>query len=95
MGSLIVQMLFALTFTLSRIVICPPLHASMTVAFFQQGGDDCNSPVFKWSFLIFGVLFHGLNGFWFYKLVRKVRRKVLGIEKPKEGIEFEDTMKSD
>ena len=34
---------------------------------------------------LFGLIFHGLNAFWFYKIVRKVQRKMAGIEKIQEN----------
>ena len=94
-GSLIVQLLFATTFTLVRIIIVPPLHYNVTKALFSADGNDCDSPYFKWVVLLFGFLFNSLNAFWFYKLMLKVRRKLSGKEKIKDKLCLTSTTKSD
>jgi hypothetical protein len=94
-GSLIVQLLFAITFTLCRIIIVPPLHFHVTKALFMAETNDCDGPYFKWVVLLFGVCFNTLNAFWFYKLVRKVRRKLSGKEKIKDKLCLTSTTKTD
>lgn len=94
-GSLIVQLLFAITFTVCRIIIVPPLHFNVTRALFSTGNNNCDGPYFKWVVLLFGVMFNSLNAFWFYKLMRKVRRKLSGKEKIKDKLCLTSTTKSD
>jgi TLC domain len=96
-GSLFVQLLFAVTFTLVRILILPPLHAGVTLALFRADTSTsaCDPPYFKWVVLLFGLSFHALNAFWFYKLIRKILRKVSGKEKIKDKLSLSSTTKSD
>ena len=93
-GSLIVQLLFAITFTICRVLIVPPLHYNVTRTLFATE-NDCDAPYFKWVVLLFGVFFNTLNGFWFYKLMRKVRRKLSGQEKIKDKLHLNTTLKKD
>ena len=94
-GSLIVQFLFAITFTIIRIIIVPPLHFGITRALFMAETSDCDAPYMKWVVLLFGMMFNTLNAFWFYKLVRKVRRKLSGKEKIKDKLSLASTTKRD
>jgi TLC domain len=94
-GSLVVQILFAVTFTICRIIIVPPLHFHVTQALFLAEPNDCDGPYFKWVVLLFGLFFNSLNAFWFYKLIRKVRRKLSGKEKIKDKLSLQHTTKSD
>jgi len=84
-ASLFMQILFALFFFIVRVVIFPPLHANMTLKLFQNPNNGCDGGYFKWIVLFFGVFFNCLNGFWFYKLIRKMKRKLIdGTEKVDE-----------
>lgn len=82
--SMVVQMVFALTFFLFRMVIAPYIWFHLMVTMYQNMRQDLyqtcfHSYVFPLS-LGMGVLFHCLNAFWFYKIVAKIRRKILGID---------------
>lgn len=94
-GSLIVQALFALTFFLTRIVIVPTLHYNMMSALFATAPNGCDPPYFKWAVLFFGLSFHFLNSFWFYKLLQKIQRKLSGQEKIRDKLELQTTTKDD
>jgi hypothetical protein len=92
-GSMIMQLLFALTFTITRIVIVPPVHYKVTRGLFEAGDNGCDAPYFKWVVLVFGLLFNSLNVFWFYKIVRKMKRKLTGKEKMKAQLTLDNTTK--
>jgi hypothetical protein len=77
------QALFVLSFFVSRCLLAPFLHARIvSFMWLHSEWKEC----YPWHFLpvsaASGLFFHGLNYFWLYKIVRKVRRKMLG----KEGI---------
>lgn len=94
-GSAVVQGLFALFFTICRILIVPPIHINMTRTLFMVGENDCDAPYFKWAVMGFGTFFHCLNGFWFYKLIQKIIRKASGKEKIRDELSLKTTTKSD
>jgi hypothetical protein len=82
--SIVVQMMFAVTFFIFRMVVTPIIWFHLVLTMYQNTGQEiyqsCFSPyVFPVS-LGMGVLFHCLNAFWFYKIVAKIRRKILGID---------------
>mmetsp|Transcript_30516 Transcript_30516/g.45161 ORF Transcript_30516/g.45161 Transcript_30516/m.45161 type:complete len:269 (-) Transcript_30516:2271-3077(-) len=90
-GSTIMQLLFALSFTTVRIILFPSLHANMTVKLFQNPNNGCDSDYFKWFVLVFGLIYNCLNGFWFYKIIRKMKRKLIdGTERIHERIQNRD-----
>ena len=47
----------------------------------EKTADYCLPSYFSKVVLLFGPFFHLLNAFWFYKIVRKVVRKMSGREK--------------
>eukprot|EP00543_Licmophora_paradoxa_P008602 CAMPEP_0202449222 /NCGR_PEP_ID=MMETSP1360-20130828/7962_1 /ASSEMBLY_ACC=CAM_ASM_000848 /TAXON_ID=515479 /ORGANISM="Licmophora paradoxa, Strain CCMP2313" /LENGTH=301 /DNA_ID=CAMNT_0049067071 /DNA_START=46 /DNA_END=951 /DNA_ORIENTATION=+ len=77
------QSLFSLAFFLCRIVLFPILHFRLMRAVFFAEGADCHHPYLRWAVLLFGLFFDFLNVFWFYKLIRKIKRKLTGKEKLK------------
>jgi len=84
------QLLFILFFFVIRILIVPYIWFEFVwtlVREEQRGGYQviCFHWSFKYFVLVFGVVFHGLNAFWMYKIIRKVRRKLTGKEKMAES----------
>eukprot|EP00522_Entomoneis_paludosa_P018057 CAMPEP_0172444328 /NCGR_PEP_ID=MMETSP1065-20121228/4391_1 /TAXON_ID=265537 /ORGANISM="Amphiprora paludosa, Strain CCMP125" /LENGTH=148 /DNA_ID=CAMNT_0013194817 /DNA_START=121 /DNA_END=565 /DNA_ORIENTATION=- len=52
--------------------------------------QSCFSPYLLPVTIVSGTFFNGLNSFWFYKIVRKIQRKVGGQEGVKAGNELTD-----
>lgn len=82
--------LFVVTFFVFRLMICPSLWWGIVRAtFFPTTAEDVNMSCLPWHFkylwVLFGVIFNGLNSYWGYKIILKVLRKVRGVEKMKEG----------
>ena len=79
---------FVVFFVLFRGIICPYLWYSIIVDLYQQRNSDIPKACQPWHFayvsFTFGMFFNCLNGFWMYKLFRKIRRKYLGTEKLRE-----------
>mmetsp|Transcript_1659 Transcript_1659/g.3029 ORF Transcript_1659/g.3029 Transcript_1659/m.3029 type:complete len:261 (+) Transcript_1659:180-962(+) len=76
---LITQATFAFLFFFCRIVLSPVVYYDIVLAMNQKFGD-CFPAYLYYVTLIFGMFFHLLNGFWFYKLVLKIKRKLSGQE---------------
>lgn len=88
------QALFALNFFIFRIIVSPFMWFRLIKTMYQHSGEElyqsCFNPyVLPVSFIV-GLFFHGLNSFWFYKIVRKVRRKLSGKEKPRENNDLKE-----
>lgn len=94
-GSMLMQVCFAITFTICRILIVPPLHFNVIRTLFLVGDNDCDKPFFKWIMLFFGIAFNSLNFFWFYKIIRKMQRKLSGQEKMKDKLSLDNSTKDD
>jgi hypothetical protein len=93
-ASLLNQMGFALTFFSCRIVIVPYMWLILMWTMMEQKSSpryqECfPSYLFPVSF-IFGMFFNVLNLYWFIKIVKKARRKLLGIEKVHHGNELNE-----
>jgi len=78
------QAMFMLSFFAFRIVITPYLWYQIMVHMFKLRKTKEFQECFPWYFmpvcLAFGMFFNCLNGYWFIKIVKKARRKILGIE---------------
>lgn len=88
------QGLFVFTFFLVRGVIAPYLWGQIMMAMYTQSStklyQDCYPvALFPISFFT-GIFYHILNAYWFYKIVRKVRRKLMGIEGVKAKNDLKD-----
>mmetsp|Transcript_2000 Transcript_2000/g.4249 ORF Transcript_2000/g.4249 Transcript_2000/m.4249 type:complete len:298 (-) Transcript_2000:106-999(-) len=82
------QALFALTFFVVRILIVPYIWLEWVITLLNEdrdGNDLCFPRYFIYLVLVFGVIFNGLNFYWMYKIIRKVRRKITGVEKMAEA----------
>jgi hypothetical protein len=85
--SLINQLCFVLSFFLNRIVLVPYIWVQQTYNLLREerlAENYCLPWYFNTFILVLGVTFHSLNAFWFYKIVRKVMRKMSGNEKVHE-----------
>lgn len=76
---LITQASFALVFFVSRIIIAPAVYYDIVIAMNTKFGD-CFPSYLYYVTLGFGGFFHCLNAFWFFKLVKKIKRKLSGQE---------------
>mmetsp|Transcript_22357 Transcript_22357/g.50748 ORF Transcript_22357/g.50748 Transcript_22357/m.50748 type:complete len:131 (+) Transcript_22357:470-862(+) len=81
--------LFVISFFLFRLILCPYLWWGIVrVLFFSeesQTATDCLPLNFQYYWLLIGLTFNLLNGFWGVKIILKVLRKVRGSETMKEG----------
>ena len=88
------QMLFTLAFFVCRLVVVPYFWMELMIAMYRQQNDvafqQCFPSHFIYTCFIFGMFYNILNTYWFIKIIRKARRKILGIEKPKERNDLSD-----
>lgn len=76
-SKLVAMGMFVLLFFLTRIVVFPFIYFKSIVV--MRHGYCFPSYLFYIS-VFFGIFFNALNAFWFYKIVRKVHRKLSGAE---------------
>lgn len=95
LGSLMNQLAFAVTFFLFRVVLSPYLWQKEVIAMYNGLHSDSDFPncfhaaVFPLT-VVLGVFFHTLNLYWFYKIVRKARRKLSGTERIKQSNDLDE-----
>ena len=90
--------MFVVTFFFFRLMVCPYLwwqivqttlfiNDDTTTVEEEEGNNnlECLPWHFKYFWLLFGLIFNGLNSYWGVKIILKVWRKVSGKEKMKEG----------
>jgi len=81
---MVMQIFFLISFSTIRLVIVPYLWGLFVYTFYREsasGAQTCFPHYFMYIVLLFGIFFHGLNAFWFVKIVKKVIRKLKGTEK--------------
>mmetsp|Transcript_27860 Transcript_27860/g.65479 ORF Transcript_27860/g.65479 Transcript_27860/m.65479 type:complete len:283 (-) Transcript_27860:515-1363(-) len=75
---------FVITFTVSRIIICPYLWWGIVVAEWENRDNPVSQACLPWHFVYvsfaFGMFFNCLNTFWYYKIIKKLQRKFSGTE---------------
>lgn len=72
---------FAVSFFLCRIVAAPYVWWELVrTMYHEKKGSSCLAPHIFPTTVVFGVFFHSLNVYWMYKIVRKARRKMKGLE---------------
>jgi len=78
----IVMLSFSVSFFVVRIVLGPYYWYLNVLAQYQDNYTirDCNPPGFPIVVFITGMFFNILNSYWFYKIVRKILRKLKGEE---------------
>jgi hypothetical protein len=88
------QACFVVAFFLCRIVVVPYFWYHLMIEMYQQRNDirfqQCFPSYFTYACFFFGMFYNILNTYWFFKIVRKARRKILGIEKPTEKNDLSD-----
>jgi TLC domain len=86
--------LFVLTFFAFRLIICPYLWYDLLWIAFARSEDPFSIKCIPWHFkyflLVFGIIFNVLNAFWGVKIIKKVLRKVNGIEKVQANNHIKD-----
>ncbi|GKY91376.1 hypothetical protein MPSEU_000109900 [Mayamaea pseudoterrestris] len=79
-----IQASFALTFFIFRIVLVPYMWFQLMVTMYQERSNPtyqaCMSPLVYPVAMVVGIFFHSLNLFWFIKIVKKAKRKLMGVE---------------
>lgn len=82
-GSFMTQLCFVVSFFLFRIVLVPYIWVNQVTKLLQQEQTDdyCQPWYFSKCILVLGPFFHILNAYWFYKIIRKIMRKLSGEEK--------------
>jgi len=91
------QLAFAFTFFVFRIILSPWMWFNMVSTMYENRRSSAclPSPLFFPASLLMGVCFHALNGYWFYRILRKARRKILGIEGVQANNELETATASE
>lgn len=90
--TMLVLVLFTISFVVFRIIIFPYIHIKLMLMLLEQQYSPIYQQCYPSSFIYvcggFGLVFHTLNAFWLYKIIMKIRRKVVGIEKLNAGNEL-------
>lgn len=77
---IVVQLQFVLSFFLVRISLVPYLWFKWIQAFLEEEEKNesgmCFPHFFIYVVVFAGIFFHGLNFYWFVKIIKKVRRKL-------------------
>ncbi|GMH93199.1 hypothetical protein TrST_g7305 [Triparma strigata] len=76
-----VNLCFLISFIGARLAIVPYLWYKWLVTYYDVSGEGCYPGYFVYLVWGFGVVFHGLNVYWAYKIFKKVLRKAGGKEK--------------
>lgn len=88
------QACFVFAFFLCRIVVVPCFWATLMFTMWQHRSEpafrECYPSYFMYACFFFGMFYNLLNGYWFTKIVKKARRKYLGIEKHNENNDLAD-----
>jgi TLC domain len=82
------QACFVISFFLCRLVVVPYFWVHLIRQMYDHRNDarfqNCFPSYFMYACFLFGMFYNMLNSYWFVKIVRKARRRMLGIEKPTE-----------
>ena len=88
------QASFVVSFFLCRLVVVPYFWVHLIRQMYDHRNDprfqNCFPAYFMYACFIFGMFYNMLNTYWFVKIVRKARRRLLGIEKPTEKNDLAD-----
>lgn len=84
--------LFTLAFTVFRILLGPQLWWSLQTTAWDHRENPTSQACLPWHFkyvvFVFGIFFNCLNAFWFYKIVRKMYRKIVKTEQLKAKMQL-------
>lgn len=86
-----VQLSFVLSFFVVRLLWVPQIWWDITVEMNRQRGSDVDTCFLNTVFcvvILFGLFFHSLNAYWFYRMILKIQRKLAGKEK-KDNVDME------
>lgn len=76
--------MFTLIFTTFRMIVCPYLWWEIFITTWENRNNPFSQACLPWHFpyvvFAFGMFFNCLNSFWFYKIIKKILRKVSGSE---------------
>mmetsp|Transcript_18622 Transcript_18622/g.37733 ORF Transcript_18622/g.37733 Transcript_18622/m.37733 type:complete len:271 (-) Transcript_18622:228-1040(-) len=79
-----ISLLFVFTFFVVRILWVPPIWFAIVKVLRNEklgaGADSCQPLYLLPLVLIFGIFFNCLNGYWFIKMILKIKRKISGKE---------------
>lgn len=79
------QMFFALSFFAFRVLLVPYIWTTAMQTAWNESSSEKFQSCFPSNFfkvcIPIGIFFHSLNAYWFVKVVKKARKKFLGIEK--------------
>jgi TLC domain len=89
------MLVFVVTFFLARLVYGPYAiyqhsYYLYTVGRTAEESKACLPRGFDHVITIVGMFFNILNAYWFYKILRKLQRKLKGTEGVKESNEYTD-----
>ena len=95
--SLLNQLCFVFFFWLFRIVLVPFIWYQLVKTIWNEQGSveykSCFPSYFGGVVVVFGSFFHLLNGYWMYKIVRKLQRKMTRKEGIKQNNELGELKK--
>eukprot|EP00591_Stephanopyxis_turris_P012639 CAMPEP_0195511940 /NCGR_PEP_ID=MMETSP0794_2-20130614/4084_1 /TAXON_ID=515487 /ORGANISM="Stephanopyxis turris, Strain CCMP 815" /LENGTH=271 /DNA_ID=CAMNT_0040639631 /DNA_START=122 /DNA_END=937 /DNA_ORIENTATION=- len=87
--SVMIQLIFVILFFLVRIVVVPYIWFVWVKTFHEEQTkaekEMCFPHWFIYIVLVFGIIFHTLNLYWMYKIVKRVKRKLSGKAKMADG----------
>jgi hypothetical protein len=97
--SLLNQLSFVFFFWLFRIVLVPIIWYNLVIVIASQQGtaeyQSCFPTYFLGVVVVFGTFFHLLNGYWMYKILRKLHRKMTRKEGIKQNNELGSSEKQE
>lgn len=88
------QACFVLSFFAFRIVLTPYMWFQLMVALYEHASSETFRNCYPHGLGVvscaLGMVFHVLNSYWFYKILRKAKRKLAGKEAIKANNDFVD-----
>lgn len=85
---------FFIAFTIYRVLLFPYVWGELVLVMIQESSSPDfaknNPPHVVYTVVAFGMFFNILHAYWYYKLVRKLIRKLTGAEKLSEKNDYED-----
>ena len=96
-GVIVVQGLFAVTFFVFRLVVSPYLYIGLMIDFYREMDSNlfrsCRPQHLVYATGFGGFFYTVLNAYWFYRIVRKIQRKLSGREAVKGNNELNENRK--
>lgn len=86
--------MFVVSFFLFRILLFPFLWFVLVSSMWAERNNEtysnCFPPSMIWFSFSIGLVFHVLNFYWFYKILKKVQRKLSGEEHTRAGNDLKE-----